>query len=226
MTTDTLKIETKVDKYGSSYTSSISNDKLTNQDFLKLLLEEMKHQDPTKPMDSNKMLDSQMQMSSIETNIQLAKSMESLKTSYAQSALSTAANVIGKNIEDGNMSDQGYYKTYTVMSVENKEGEVFVRAQELLFLEDNVKDKDGNKIIYDLTGNILNSDGTKSGNMITLTNPGQVALDSNNKAIVLDKDGKIIKDNDKFVFELTGDRTKVYSNEITTIPFNAVTKIF
>ena len=62
--------------------------------------------------------------------------------------------------------------------------------------------------------------------MITLTNPGQVALDSNNKAIVLDKDGKIIKDNDKFVFELTGDRTKVYSNEITTIPFNAVTKIF
>lgn len=226
MTTDTLKIETKVDKYGSSYTSSISNDKLTNQDFLKLLLEEMKMQDPTKPMDSNRMLDSQMQMSSIETNIQLTKSMESLKTSYAQSALSTAANVIGKNIEDGNISDQGYSKTYTVMSVENKEGEIFVRAQEILFLEDNVQDKDGNKINYDLTGNILNSDGTKTGNMITLTNPGKIALDSNNKAIVLDKEGKIIKDDDKFVFELTGYRTKVYSDEITTIPFNAVTKIF
>lgn len=226
MTTDTLKIETKVDKYGSSYTSSISNDKLTNQDFLKLLLEEMKMQDPTKPMDSNRMLDSQMQMSSIETNIQLTKSMESLKTSYAQSALSTAANVIGKNIEDGNMSDQGYNKTYTVMSVENKEGEIFVRAQEILFLEDNVKDKDGNKINYDLTGNILDSDGNKTKYMITLTNPGQVALDSNNKAIVLDEDGKIVKDDDKFVFELTGDRTKVYSNQITSIPFNAVTKIF
>ena len=226
MTTDTLKIETKVDKYGSSYTSSISNDKLTNQDFLKLLLEEMKMQDPTKPMDSNRMLDSQMQMSSIETNIQLTKSMESLKTSYAQSALSTAANVICKNIEDGNISDQGYSKTYTVMCVENKEGEIFVRAQEILFLEDNVKDKDGNKINYDLTGNILDSDGNKTKYMITLTNPGQVALDSNNKAIVLDEDGKIVKDDDKFVFELTGDRTKVYSNQITSIPFNAVTKIF
>ena len=226
MTTDTLKIETKVDKYGSSYTSSISNDKLTNQDFLKLLLEEMKMQDPTKPMDSNRMLDSQMQMSSIETNIQLTKSMESLKTSYAQSALSTAANVIGKNIEDGNISDQGYHKTYTVMSVENKEGEVFVRAQEILFLEDNVKDSEGKRVNYDLTGNILDKDGKKTGYMITLTNPGQVALDSNNKAIVLNKEGEIVKDDDKLVFELTGDRTKVYSDQITTIPFNAVTKIF
>ena len=226
MTTDTLKVQTKDDAYGNSYTTNISNDKLTNQDFLKLLLEEMKMQDPTKPMDSNRMLDSQMQISSIETNIKLTKSIESLKTSYAQSSLSTAANVIGKNIEDGNMSDQGYNKTYTVMSVENKEGEIFVRAQELLFLEDNVKDKDGNKINYDLSGYILDSNGKKTGNMIALTNPGQIALDSNNKVIVIDRDGKIIEDDDKFVFELTGDRTKVYSDEITTIPFNAVTKIF
>ncbi|MCJ8327056.1 MAG: flagellar biosynthesis protein FlgD [Campylobacterales bacterium] len=226
MTTDTLKVQTKDDAYGNSYTTNISNDKLTNQDFLKLLLEEMKMQDPTKPMDSNKMLDSQMQMSSIDTNMQLAKSMEALKISYAQSSLSTAANVIGKNIEDGNMSDQGYNKTYTVMSVENKEGEIFVRAQELLFLEDNVKDKDGNKINYDLSGYILDSNGKKTGNMIALTNPGQIALDSNNKVIVIDREGKIIEDDDKFVFELTGDRTKVYSDEITTIPFNAVTKIF
>ncbi|NQY52956.1 MAG: flagellar biosynthesis protein FlgD [Campylobacteraceae bacterium] len=226
MTTDTLKVQTKDDAYGNSYTTNISNDKLTNQDFLKLLLEEMKMQDPTKPMDSNKMLDSQMQMSSIDTNMELAKSMEALKISYAQSSLSTAANVIGKNIEDGNMSDQGYNKTYTVMSVENKEGEIFVRAQELLFLEDNVKDKDGNKINYDLSGYILDSNGKKTGNMIALTNPGQIALDSNNKVIVIDRDGKIIEDDDKFVFELTGDRTKVYSDEITTIPFNAVTKIF
>ena len=226
MTTDTLKVQTKVDAYGNPYTTNISNDKLTNQDFLKLLLEEMKHQDPTKPMDSNKMLDSQMQMSSIETNIQLAKSMESLKTSYAQSALSTAANVIGKHIEDGNISDTGYNKSYTVMSVENKEGEVFVRAQEILFLEDNLKDKDGNKINYDLTGHILDSKGAKTGFMITLINPGQVAIDSNNKAIVLDIEGKIVKGQDDLVFELAGGRTKVYSDEIITIPFNSLTKIF
>ena len=38
---------------GNSYTTAISNDKLTNDDFLKLLLEEMKMQDPTNPMDSS-----------------------------------------------------------------------------------------------------------------------------------------------------------------------------
>ena len=35
MTTDTLKVQTKDDAYGNSYTTNISNDKLTNQDFLR-----------------------------------------------------------------------------------------------------------------------------------------------------------------------------------------------
>ena len=136
MAVDAVQTQTKVDDYGNSYTTRISNDNLTNEDFLTLLLEEMKHQDPTSPMDSNRMLDTQMQMSNIQTNLELAKSMESLQASYSLSALSTAANVIGKNIEDGNISDSGVNKAYTVRSVENTDGEVFVRAQEILFLED------------------------------------------------------------------------------------------
>ena len=81
MAVDAVQTQTKVDDYGNSYTTRISNDNLTNEDFLTLLLEEMKHQDPTSPMDSNRMLDTQMQMSNIQTNLELAKSMESLQAS-------------------------------------------------------------------------------------------------------------------------------------------------
>ena len=59
----------------------------------------MKQQDPTKPMDSQSMLDSQMQMSTIETNLDMSTSMKALQQSFAQMNLSTATNVIGKVVE-------------------------------------------------------------------------------------------------------------------------------
>ena len=37
--------------FGNKYTQSVSNDSLTTNDFLKLMIEELKLQDPTKPMD-------------------------------------------------------------------------------------------------------------------------------------------------------------------------------
>lgn len=226
MAIDSIQTQTSVDTNGNAYTTSVSNDNLTNQDFLKLLLVEMQMQDPTQPMDSSKMLDSQMQMSTIETNLKLATSMESLQTSFAQSALSTAANVIGKHIEDGNTSDSGYNKAYTVRSVENIDGEVYVKAQEILFLEDNISDKDGNPVSYDLNGYILDAAGEKTGYMITLTNPGEVALDDNNKPIILDAEGEIVEDDDTYDYSMAGTTTKVYSDQLVSVPFSSVTKIF
>ena len=69
MATDNIAITGSTGVDGNSYTTAVSNDKLTNEDFLNLMLEEMKMQDPTSPMDSSSMLSSQMQMSSIETNL-------------------------------------------------------------------------------------------------------------------------------------------------------------
>ena len=226
MAVDAVQTQTKVDDYGNSYTTKISNDNLTNEDFLTLLLEEMKHQDPTSPMDSNRMLDTQMQMSNIQTNLELAKSMESLQASYSLSALSTAANVIGKNIEDGNISDQGINKAYTVRSVENTDGEVFVRAQEILFLEDQVLDQDGKVVNYDIKGNILDSAGNATGNYIALKNPGEVIRDSDNKPIILDSEGEGVTQTSDYSFEMAGSVQAVYSDQLITIPFTSVTKIF
>ena len=64
-------------------------------EFLKMLLTQLKNQDPTKPMDSTAMLAQQAQFASLEQtqnlNIQLG-------TLLAQQNVSQATNLIGKNV--------------------------------------------------------------------------------------------------------------------------------
>jgi len=136
-----VSINSSVGVDGNSYTTAISNDKLTNNDFLKLLLEEMKQQDPTNPMDSKAMMDSQLQMSTIEANQKMTKAMTSLQQSYENSSLATSASMIGRTVEDGSINEQGYNSSYKVGSVENKDGDIFLVGYELTGLDD-----DGNAI--------------------------------------------------------------------------------
>jgi flagellar basal-body rod modification protein FlgD len=121
-TASSAQVNTSIGIDGNSYTTAISNDKLTNEDFLKLMIQELKLQDPTKPMDSKEMLSSQMQMSQMNTNQEMIKAMQSMQTAFTQSSLSNASGIIGKNIEDGNTTTAGISKAYTVRSVENVDG--------------------------------------------------------------------------------------------------------
>ena len=77
-----IEVNSSVGIDGNSYTTAISNDKLNNDDFLKLMIQELKLQDPTKPMDSTKMLSTQMQMSTISTNQEMIKAMQSMQTAF------------------------------------------------------------------------------------------------------------------------------------------------
>ena len=130
MAVDSVTVNSSVGTDGNAYTSAISNDRLTNQDFLTLMLEEMKMQDPTKPMDSSSMLDSQMQMSSIETNLATIDAMKSLQGSFSQMALASATAVIGRIVEDGTYGESGDLKGYMVSSVESIDGEIVVKGYE------------------------------------------------------------------------------------------------
>lgn len=216
------------DASGNSYTTSVSNDQLSNSDFLQLMLQELKLQDPTKPMDSQQMLSTQMQMSSIDTNQKLVESMEALKTSFTQSSLSNASSVIGKNIEDGNVSDTGINKAYTVTSVENVDGQVQVVAREILYIEQRVKLSDGDDstndplVNYDVAGNILDEDGKETGKKIALDKPG-TPLVKDGKLVVLDENNEEIADHK---YELAGVNTPAYSDKVTNIPFEKITRIF
>ena len=222
-----VQVNSSVGVDGNSYTTSVSNDNLTTDDFLKLMRQELKLQDPTKPMDSKEMLSTQMQMSTINTNQELIKAMQSIQTTFSQTALSNASGMIGKNIEDGNTSSSGTTKAYTVRSVENSSGTINLKAQEILYLEDQVispssSDSTKNVIInYNTAGEILDSSGNKTGNKIVLTAPG-VPLVSSGKLTVLDANNNKVTNS----YSLSGVTTPVYSDQMTTVPFSSVTKVF
>lgn len=132
MAIDNVQISTSVDANGQSYTSAVSNDQLTNEDFLTLMLEELKLQDPTKPMDSASMMDSQMQMSTLETNMATVEAMQSLQNSFAQQTLANASNIIGQIVETGELSDTGVTKQFKVNSVESVDGTLYLEAYQIV----------------------------------------------------------------------------------------------
>ncbi len=223
-----ISVNSNVGVDGNSYTTSISNDQLTSNDFLKLMIQELKLQDPTKPMDSAQMLSTQMQMSTINTNQEMIKAMQAMQTAYSQTALSNATGVIGKNIEDGNVGEDGITKAYTVRSIENVDGEIQVKAQQILYLEDRViledsTDATKNQIVnYNVNGEILDEKGNKTGEKIVLTAPGAPLL-SDGKLTLLDENNEIVADHK---YTLAGVSVPVYSDKLTTLPFSSITKIF
>jgi len=188
---------------GNAYTTAVSNDKLTNDDFLKLMLEEMKQQDPTKPMDSAALMDSQLKMSTIESNQDMAAAMTKMQAAYASSALSTASNMIGHIVEDGSQSSDGLLKSYKVETVENKDGELFVNARELVGIVDGLKDSTTDELVlYDANGNIYDGD-TMTDYHVELDASGRFTYNTDGTLSILDKDNVAITDaaiKEKYVF--------------------------
>lgn len=228
-TTSNVQVNSSVGVDGNTYTTAVSNDKLSNDDFLKLMIQELKLQDPTKPMDSKEMLSTQMQMSQMNTNQEMISAMKSMQTAFTQSALSNASSIIGKDIEDGNVGKNGVTKAYTVRSVENVSGEIQVKAQEISYMEDQIimpdpSDKTKNVLVsYNSAGEVLDSKGAKTGNKIVLTSPGKPAVDTNGQLTVLDaNNAKVTNLN----YSLAGVTSPVYASALTTLPFSNITKIF
>ncbi|MCT7534318.1 flagellar biosynthesis protein FlgD [Aliarcobacter cryaerophilus] len=216
---------TGTDSYGNKYTQSVSNDSLTTNDFLKLMIEELKLQDPTKPMDSAKMLSTQMQMSTLNANMEMIKALQSIQTAFTQSSLSTATGVIGKNIENGSTNKDGALKAFTVESIENVDGEIQVVAREWLYLHNGISLKDGDELKaanYDETGNLFDEKGEKTGQIIVLESLGK-PLVKDGKLVVKDANGNEVTDH-KYV--ANGKSTVVVSDETVSMPFSSITKIF
>ncbi|HED7023291.1 TPA: flagellar basal body rod modification protein [Campylobacter jejuni] len=94
---------TRTDSSSSSGIVSNPNATLDKDAFLKLLLIELQHQDPTDPMDSDKMLTQTSQLSALEmqqnTNTTMQKmveTMQELSDSFSTSMSTSALGAIGK----------------------------------------------------------------------------------------------------------------------------------
>ena len=219
---------TGTDSYGNKYTQSVSNDSLTTNDFLKLMIEELKLQDPTQPMDSAKMLSTQMQMSTLNANMEMIKALQSIQTAFNQSSLSTATGVIGRIVENGSTNSDGESKKYIINSIEVKDGEAIVVAYETLYTKYGIMVKDGDTedakykaINYDKDGNLYNEKGEKTGETIVLESIGKPVV-KNGKLVVKDKDGKEISDHK---YEPSGQNTLIRAEEATKFPFSSIIKV-
>ena len=226
MAVDNVLTQSAVGIDGNSYTTAVSNDELTNEDFLTLMLEEMKMQDPTKPMDSAALMDSQLQMSTIQANQDMSAAMKSLQSSYASSALSTAANMIGRIVEDGSIGSDGLVKSFKVTTVENKDGDIYLKTQQLVGIEDGLKDSTTDSIArYDETGVIYNSDNTSTDYRVSLDTSGRFNYNEDGSVTLLDVDGNVVTDSaitDKYLY---AGSAIVYADETTTMPLNSVLEI-
>lgn len=253
MAVDNVQVNTKTGIDGSAYTSSISNDQLTNNDFLKLMIQELKLQDPTKPMDSQQMLATQMQMSTIQTNLEMSNAMKGLQASIASMSLSNAINFQGKKVdaivempakdsagnirkdEKGNTITEKVKASFFIKTVKIENGKAYFESNELVGFKDRLVNQETNKMVdYDYkTGQIKDSDGKGTDYYIKLDKDGMFDMTSGSIAIV-DKDGKTVTppkytpdgESDskvKYAFLRTDE---IYSPNNTNIEYEQITKVY
>ena len=91
-----------IDAINNTTTSALNNTGvnpdsiLGKDDFMKLLLVELQHQDPTSPMDSDKILSQTSQLAALETQEKTNKALEELTASFKQNKNFAAVEAIGK----------------------------------------------------------------------------------------------------------------------------------
>lgn len=248
-TVDTASISSTLDAYGNSYTTAISNDTLSNEDFLTLMLTEISMQDPTKPVDSSSMIDNQLQMSTLETNIAMSESMEALANSFSQTTLTNSANMIGHIVEDGSLNDSGEETEYQISSVSQEDGEIYLKGYEILGYEDiyyfepvddsstieNGNDEGDSITFTDSDGN-ENTFSTKNKSYTELAE--EIALlDGFGADVVETSDGQqqlVIAVNqvgstltqDGLSLDYSTDQNIVYNSEMSTLVYTNITNIY
>ncbi|KUM28841.1 flagellar basal body rod modification protein [Mesorhizobium loti] len=91
----TVDMTTTIPAGANSTTTSTSKTAVDYQSFLKLLIAEMKNQDPTKPMDSTQYVAQLATFSQVEQSVQTNSKLDQIMQS---SALSQADALIGRSI--------------------------------------------------------------------------------------------------------------------------------
>lgn len=216
---------TQVNVSSDGYTSSVSSDTLTNNDFLKLMIQELKMQDPTKPMDSDRMMDNQLKMSTIESNLAMSESMEALRASYSVSALATAANMVGKTISNGEMDDDGLLKSYKVETVENIDGELYVTARQMVGYTDIIQNTDTEEfVVYDANGFLYDGD-TKLDFRVELDENNNFILNEDGEIQLIDENGDTVTDDAVLSKYIYYGSTIAYADDVNELPISSITEI-
>ncbi|VEJ46220.1 flagellar basal body rod modification protein [Campylobacter jejuni subsp. doylei] len=181
-TNQTSDKATKADNSSSSSSSGVvsnPNATLDKDAFLKLLLVELQHQDPTDPMDSDKMLTQTSQLSALEmqqnTNTTMQKmveTMQKLSDSFSTSMSTSALGAIGKmaTVNENKVKLTGAdeviaLKMYLPEDSDDKgiTLEVYDKNNKLVFSEKSNEGKEVSKGLFTLEWPGRNNDGVYAG---------------------------------------------------------------
>jgi len=109
----TVDMTTTIPVGANSTTTSTSKTAVDYQSFLKLLIAEMKNQDPTKPMDSTAYVAQLATFSQVEQSVQTNTKLDQIMSS---SALSQADAIIGRSITSADGKTTGVVASVTLAS--------------------------------------------------------------------------------------------------------------
>ncbi len=156
---------------------------LNSQDFMQLFIAELENQDPTKPMDTDKMLEQTSQMSNLEMNTNMQKTLTTLTSQLAQSQTLTTINAIGKMADTGNryinITDDDTSKQFDLyfgndiqngnVIIKDKSGNIIktfpleAHDKGTLSFDWDLKDSNGKRVpsdTYEVTAEYTSQDGT------------------------------------------------------------------
>lgn len=155
---------------GAVNTSTSVEDKTTlgKDDFMKLLLVELQHQDPTEPMDSEKILSQTSQLATLEASENTNQSLADLATSLGNSQQFSTVSAIGKTADLGSNAighDEGSVSSFEVYFPEE------VAAGNLEILDSsgnivstmNIEPNPAGVYQFDWSGQLSNGNAAESG---------------------------------------------------------------
>ena len=108
-----VDMTTQIPAGANQGTQQTSKTAVDYQSFLKLLIAEMKNQDPTKPMDSTQYVAQLATFSQVEQSVQTNTKLDQIVSS---SALSQADAIIGRNITSADGKTSGTVASVTLSS--------------------------------------------------------------------------------------------------------------
>jgi flagellar basal-body rod modification protein FlgD len=135
-------------------TSTGTNVSVSKDDFLKILIEQIKYQDPLEPMKPDQFLTQLSQLTQVEQLQNIADSLESMKTVSEQGTITEWLSAIGKKIGvDGNILSNGDevvltpaedYDTVTLALKSTKDGNItevnFTKGDSLTYTNQGTDD--------------------------------------------------------------------------------------
>ncbi|WP_285394676.1 flagellar hook assembly protein FlgD [Lysinibacillus sp. fls2-241-R2A-57] len=146
-------------------TKQTGNSELGKDAFLKLLITQLQHQDPTNPMDDREFISQMAQFSSLEQMQNMTKAMESMLASQQQTQMMNYTTFIGKEVKWHEITEEVDEAKKPII----KEGTGIIQSLEFVEGKPVFVLADGKKITPGNISAILGGSGTNSNDNNTVT---------------------------------------------------------